>query len=157
MGSGQREGPCLIVSANWRLENTKSPAAMLQQTTQTPHAWVYRVVCILLHLRCKHMSVSKLVTAELLSVGWRIGTDTGCAGLVLARCRWVEKTVLNTQQAPTWNMWFKWQRRDGFFRSRRSVTQISTPKMSQSRRRPSQGWVSAVLRKSHNCCWLFTY
>ena len=37
--SGRRECPCLIVSANWRLENAKSPAAMLQENNpQTPHA-----------------------------------------------------------------------------------------------------------------------
>ena len=38
------KGPFLIVSANWRLENAESPAAMLQENNpQTPHAWVYRV------------------------------------------------------------------------------------------------------------------
>ena len=37
----------------------------------------------------------------------RRGHCTGCAGLVLAGCRWVEKTVLYTQHAPAWNMWFK--------------------------------------------------
>ena len=49
------------------------------------------------------MFVSKLVTTELLSLARRIGTDTGCAGLVLAECRWVEKT----QQAAAWNTWLK--------------------------------------------------
>ena len=34
-----KKGPCLIVSANWRLENAKSPAAMLQENNpQMPHA-----------------------------------------------------------------------------------------------------------------------
>ena len=36
-----KKGPCLIVSqsANWRLENAKNPAAMLQENNpQTPHA-----------------------------------------------------------------------------------------------------------------------
>ena len=35
----KKKSPCLIVSANWRLENAKSPAAMLQENNpQTPHA-----------------------------------------------------------------------------------------------------------------------
>ena len=34
-----KKGSCLIVSASWRLENAKSPAAMLQENNpQTPHA-----------------------------------------------------------------------------------------------------------------------
>ena len=34
-----KKGSCLIVSANWRLDNAKSPAAMLQENNlQTPHA-----------------------------------------------------------------------------------------------------------------------
>ena len=34
-----KNSPCLIVSANWRLENAKSPAAMPQENNpQTPHA-----------------------------------------------------------------------------------------------------------------------
>ena len=32
----------MIVSANWRLENAKSPATILQENN-LPHAWVYRV------------------------------------------------------------------------------------------------------------------
>ena len=37
--SGRKKGPFLIVSANWRLESAKSPAAMLKENnTQTPHA-----------------------------------------------------------------------------------------------------------------------
>ena len=43
MCSGQRGGPhdLLIIGANWRLENAKSPAAMLQENNpQTPHAGV---------------------------------------------------------------------------------------------------------------------
>ena len=39
-----KKGPCLIVSANWRLANAENPAAMLQENNpQTPHASVYRV------------------------------------------------------------------------------------------------------------------
>ena len=37
----------------------------------------------------KYIPVSKLVNTELLSLGRRIGTDTGRAGLVLPGCRWV--------------------------------------------------------------------
>ena len=34
-----KKGPFLVVSVKWRLENAKSPAAMLQQINpQTPHA-----------------------------------------------------------------------------------------------------------------------
>ena len=99
--SGQREGPkaCLIASANWRLENAKSPAAMLQENNpQTPHAWVYRALsCMYLPGICicdVYTSVEACDYSELSSsLGWRIGTGTGCAG-----CRWVEKTVFNTQQ-----------------------------------------------------------
>ena len=41
----KKKSPCLVViSANWRLENAKSPAAMLQEyNPQTPHASVHRV------------------------------------------------------------------------------------------------------------------
>ena len=56
----------------------------------------------------------------------------------------------NTQQAPAWNMWLKWQQWDGCFRSRQSVTPISTLKMVYSRRRSVTGlsvsgtWVEKI-------------
>ena len=79
-----------------RLENAKSPAVMLQENnpdaTRMSMPRMYLVSCCICYIYV--WTVSKLVTAELLSLGWRIGTDTGCAGLVLAGCRWVGKTVL---------------------------------------------------------------
>ena len=36
-----KKGPCLIVIANWRLENAKSPAAMLQENTHRRHTHEY--------------------------------------------------------------------------------------------------------------------
>ena len=98
--SGQREGLCLICKcklATWKCQEPRrhAPGKQPRRHTHEYTAYMY-VPGMQLHLRCKYMSVSKLVTAELLSLGWRIGTYTGCAGLVLAGCRWVEKTVLNT-------------------------------------------------------------
>ena len=68
-----------------------------------------------------------------LSLVWRIGTDTGCAGLnnvLLALCRRVEKTQTATiirVLLKAWNMWFKWQRRDGCY-GHVSHTDIHTKK-----------------------------
>ena len=98
--SGQRFMiDCKCTLATW---NAKSPAAMLQENspdaTRMSIPRMYLVSCCIYsrYVYIYIIYVSKLVTAELLSLGWRIGTDTGCAGLVLAGCRWVEKTVLNT-------------------------------------------------------------
>ena len=56
----------MIVSANWRLENAKSPAAMLQENysdaTRVGITRMYLVYCCI-------CDVSKLVTAKLLSLG----------------------------------------------------------------------------------------
>ena len=81
-----------------------------RKTTQAPHTWVYRkctwYLIFAMYVYGMYMSVPKLVTTTLfmslrwrLSPGWRLGTDTGCAGLELAGCRWVQKTVLNTHTA----------------------------------------------------------
>ena len=64
----KKKSPCFIVSANWRLENAKSPAAMLQENNpQTPYAWVHRVctwylVAFVMYI---YMLVSKLVTMQI--------------------------------------------------------------------------------------------
>ena len=42
------------------------------------HEYTAYVLDILLYLRRIYMSASKLVTTEILSLGGRIGTDTGC-------------------------------------------------------------------------------
>ena len=71
---------------------------MLQENntdaTRTSVPGLYLVSCCICDVYI--CLVSKIVTAELLPLGRRIGTDTGCAGLVLAECRWVEKIALNT-------------------------------------------------------------
>ena len=80
---------CKLTAWKW----AKSPTAMLQETTRTQHAWVYRdctwapgnnpdATCmsiprLYLEPCCTcdvYVSVSNLVTTELLSLGWRIGT-----------------------------------------------------------------------------------
>ena len=63
------------------------------------HEYTAYVPGILLYLRYIYIYVyvSELVTTELF-LSPPIGTDTGYAGLVLAGCRWVEKTVLNTHR-----------------------------------------------------------
>ena len=69
----KKKSPCLIViSANWRFENAKSPAAMLQENNpQTPHASVYCVCTWYLVVFAMYfevyISVSKLVTTGMQS------------------------------------------------------------------------------------------
>ena len=57
-------------SKHWRLENAKSPAAMLHENnpdaTRISIPRMYLVSCCICDV---NMSVSKLVTAELLSLG----------------------------------------------------------------------------------------
>ena len=100
----------MIIGANWRRENAKSPA-MLQENhpDATWHCMsiprMYLASCCCRTCDVIHgidVSVSKLVTTELLSLGTthRHGHCCGCAG-----CRWAEKAVLNTQsnqQRGTW-------------------------------------------------------
>ena len=58
----------MIVSANWRFENAKSPAAMLQEynpdVTRTSIPRMCLVSCYIYNIY-----VSKLVTADLLLLG----------------------------------------------------------------------------------------
>ena len=51
---------------NWRLENAKSPAAMLRENNPDATCIVCRVLCTWYHLRCIYTrtSVSKLVTTN---------------------------------------------------------------------------------------------
>ena len=92
-----KKSPCLIVSANWRLENTKSPAAMLQENNpQTSHASVY-LVCTWYLVFAMHIYVCLEASdyTELLSLGRRLGTDTDWVRWTIsssACCRWVEQT-----------------------------------------------------------------
>ena len=64
--SGRREGLCLIVSANWRLENAKSdlkmpraPPPCSRKTTRRrhTHTWVYRVCMYLVSCICDIRSI----------------------------------------------------------------------------------------------------
>ena len=88
--------PCLIVSANWRLENAKSPAAMLEENNpQTPHAWwVYRVctpykICacylVVIAMYLVYICLSRslwLFSYRAFVARWRIGTDTAAVGVL---------------------------------------------------------------------------
>ena len=114
-------GPWLI-GANWQLENAKSPAATLQENNPDATcmsilnrvcSWYLVVLAMYVYIRI-YVYISKLVTTEFLSVGWRIGTDIEYAG-----CRCAEKAV-KTQQAAAWNIWLKRQQRNGCFWSRQS-------------------------------------
>ena len=117
---------CLIVSANWRLENAKSPAAILQENNpQTPHAWVYRVCtwylvafAMLIYVVCLE---ARDYTELLVSLGWRIGTETDWVCWTSA-C-WMSMGGANTTVPSfekAWNMWLKWQQKDGCFVSRQT-------------------------------------
>ena len=59
----------MIESANWRLENAKSPAAMFQENN--PDATRMSIPRIMYLVSCGicDVNVSKLVTSELLSLG----------------------------------------------------------------------------------------
>ena len=63
----------MIVSANWRLENAKSPAAMLQENnpdaTRMSIPRMYLASHLVVRAMNQYMPVSKLVNAELLSLG----------------------------------------------------------------------------------------
>ena len=64
----------------------KQPRRHTHEYTSKYTAYVPGI--LLYYLRCIHTPVSKLVTTNLFCrLTWRIGTDTGCAGLVLAACR----------------------------------------------------------------------
>ena len=92
----EKKSPCLIVSPNWRLENAKSPAAMLQENNpQTRHAWVYRVctlylVVYVIYLECICLEACDYEYRAF--VGRMTNRHTDWVWLVLAACRWVEQT-----------------------------------------------------------------
>ena len=103
-----------MIDCKWKLATWKCQEARYHtpgnniDATRTSIYRVFIIPGILIYLWCIHMPVSKLVvTTELLSLARRIGTDTGCAGLVLAECRWVEKkkTKKHSKQQHEWNMW----------------------------------------------------
>ena len=90
---------------NWRLENAKSPAMLKENNPDATSMSIPRMLTCtwyLVYLRRIIRLSRNLVTsyrafvAIILYVRWRIGTDTGCAGLVLAGCRWMEKVLKHT-------------------------------------------------------------
>ena len=76
----KKKSPCLIVSANWRLENAKRPAAMLQENNHRRHTHEYTAyVPGILCMRCTsyiYVCLEACDYTELSSLGWRIGADT---------------------------------------------------------------------------------
>ena len=59
----KKKRPRLVVSANWRLENAKSRAAMLQETTHRRHTHEYTAyaydVYVVLTLECLRLKKKK--------------------------------------------------------------------------------------------------
>ena len=92
----------MIVSADWRLENAKSPAAMLQENNphrrQTHEYTAYYTVCTWYLVFAMHTCLSRsLCDYSELSFVARMTNRHGhidwvCLTVVLAGCRWVEKT-----------------------------------------------------------------
>ena len=101
----------MIVSESWRLENTRSPATVLQENSPAAARMsIYRactryfVVFAMYTYACLEACDYRAFVASMTNrhghwVCWIITCWMSMGG----------KTLLNTQQAPAWNMWLKWQ------------------------------------------------
>ena len=90
--------PRLIVGATWRLDNAKSSAAMLQENSPDATCMgISYALGVLLQILAMNISVSKLVTTELLCLCRMTNRHGHC--WVRAGYRWVEKTVKYTHSS----------------------------------------------------------